>query len=92
MGTNTLSGPRRDDPAIIRERTSTGTSSGHPRRYTVVFKARSMIFVNASTIESPVTTPYSTAPNAAAAIVPMAYSAVLMPSSSTAARTVRSWS
>lgn len=35
-----------------------------------------MIPVSAETIESPVTTVYSTAPNAAAAMVPMAYSVV----------------
>lgn len=35
-----------------------------------------MIPVSAETIESPVTTVYSTAPNAAAAMVPMAYSRV----------------
>ncbi|AFC51952.1 hypothetical protein OCQ_04390 [Mycobacterium paraintracellulare] len=33
-----------------------------------------MMLVSADTMESPVTTAYSTAPNAAAAMVPMAYS------------------
>lgn len=33
-----------------------------------------MMLVSAETMESPVTTVYSTAPNAAAAMVPMAYS------------------
>jgi hypothetical protein len=40
---------------------------------------------NALTIESPVTTVYRMAPNAAAAMVPIAYSTVLMPASSVAA-------
>jgi hypothetical protein len=35
-----------------------------------------MMFVSAVTMESPVTTVYRIAPNAAAAIVPMAYSTV----------------
>lgn len=52
----------------------------YPRRgrYTPVFNALSMIFVKASGILSPVTTPYSTAPNAAAAIVPIAYSVAVV--------------
>jgi hypothetical protein len=40
----------------------------------LVFNARVMMLVSALTIESPVTTVYRMAPNAAAAIVPMAYS------------------
>lgn len=35
-----------------------------------------MMLVSADTMESPVTTAYSTAPNAAAAMVPIAYSVV----------------
>jgi len=41
-----------------------------------VFNAFAMMLVSAFTIESPVTTVYRMAPKAAAAIVPMAYSAV----------------
>ena len=43
-----------------------------------------MMFVSALTMESPVITVYKMAPNAAAAMVPIAYSTVDMPSSSTA--------
>jgi hypothetical protein len=50
---------------------------------TLVFNARVMMLVSALTIESPVTTVYRIAPNAAAAIVPMAYSTVDIPDSST---------
>jgi len=42
----------------------------------LVFNARLMMFVNALTMESPVTTVYRIAPNAAAAMVPIAYSVV----------------
>src|SRR5258708_3669070 len=42
-----------------------------------------MMLVNALTTESPVITVYKMAPNAAAAMVPIAYSTVDMPSSST---------
>jgi hypothetical protein len=42
----------------------------------LVFRARLMMCVNAATMESPVTTVYRIAPNAAAAIVPIAYSVV----------------
>jgi hypothetical protein len=42
----------------------------------LVFSARVMMLVSALTIESPVTTVYRIAPNAAAAIVPMAYAVV----------------
>jgi hypothetical protein len=49
---------------------------------TLVFNARVMMLVSALTIESPVTTVYRIAPNAAAAIVPMAYSTVDIPDSS----------
>src|SRR5690349_7748131 len=52
---------------------------------TLVVSARLMIFDRALTIESPVTTVYRIAPNAAAAMVPMAYSTVLIPDSSTTA-------
>jgi hypothetical protein len=40
----------------------------------LVLSARAMMLVSAVTIESPVTTVYRIAANAAAAIVPMAYS------------------
>jgi hypothetical protein len=40
----------------------------------LVFSARVMMLVSALTIESPVTTVYRMAPNAAAAMVPIAYS------------------
>lgn len=43
-------------------------------RHTWVSNARPINRVSAPTTESPVTTEYRTAPNAAAAIVPMAYS------------------
>lgn len=39
-----------------------------------MFSARLMMLVSALTIESPVTTVYKIAPNAAAAMVPIAYS------------------
>jgi len=39
-----------------------------------VFNARLMMFVSALTMESPVITVYKMAPNAAAAMVPIAYS------------------
>src|SRR5699024_2593854 len=55
-----------------------------PRAHTEVRRALSMIPPSAETIESPVTTVYRIAPNAASAIVPTAYSTVLIPSSSTA--------
>ena len=42
----------------------------------LVLSARLMMLVNALTIESPVTTVYRMAPNAAAAIVPIAYSII----------------
>src|SRR3954464_9264426 len=42
-----------------------------------------MMLVNALTMESPVITVYKMAPNAAAAMVPIAYSTVDIPSSST---------
>jgi hypothetical protein len=42
----------------------------------LVFRARLMMCVNAATMESPVTTVYRIAPNAAAAIVPIAYSTI----------------
>lgn len=42
----------------------------------MVFSARLMMLVSALTIESPVTTVYKIAPNAAAAMVPIAYSTV----------------
>jgi hypothetical protein len=42
----------------------------------LVFNARLMMLVNALTMESPVITVYKMAPNAAAAIVPIAYSTV----------------
>ena len=51
--------------------------------YTAVLSARPMIRVRAATTESPVTTAYRIAPKAAAAMVPMAYSTVDMPASST---------
>jgi hypothetical protein len=41
-----------------------------------VFNARVMMLVNALTMESPVITVYKMAPNAAAAMVPIAYSIV----------------
>lgn len=53
------------------DRAGTGTSG-----QTLVLSARPMMLVSAETMESPVTTVYSTAPNAAAAMVPMAYSIV----------------
>jgi hypothetical protein len=42
----------------------------------LVFNARLMMLVNALTTESPVITVYKMAPNAAAAMVPIAYSTV----------------
>lgn len=48
-----------------------------------------MMFVSALTIESPVTTVYRIAPKAAAAIVPIAYSTVDMPSSDSTTTTIR---
>jgi hypothetical protein len=56
---------------------------------TFVLSARLMMLVNAPTIESPVTTLYRIAPNAAAAIVPMAYSTVDIPASSYATISIR---
>jgi hypothetical protein len=44
--------------------------------YTLVFSARLMMLVSALTMESPVITVYKMAPNAAAAMVPIAYSTV----------------
>src|SRR5689334_6477835 len=58
---------------------------------TLVLSARLMILVSAVTMESPVTTVYRIAPNAAAAIVPMAYSTVDIPVSSTSNSTIRAF-
>ena len=52
----------------------------------MVFNARLMMLVNALTMESPVTTVYRIAPNAAAAMVPIAYSVM---SDYTAGKNVR---
>ena len=65
-----------DDQSGDRERRFDGDTPGFIG-YTLVLSARVMMLVNALTIESPVITVYRIAPNAAAAIVPIAYSTVL---------------
>lgn len=64
-----------DDERGDAQRRLNGARAG-TAGYTLVLSARPMMLVSADTMESPVTTAYSTAPNAAAAMVPMAYSIV----------------
>jgi hypothetical protein len=68
---------RRDRERCL-DRGATGSSA-----QTLVLSALVMMFVNAVTMESPVTTLYKIAPKAAAAMVPIAYSTVDIPDSST---------